>query len=45
MRASLDKVANVFFNLAGAETNDELQAIERDMAPILSRHSQRNLFE
>jgi peptidyl-dipeptidase Dcp len=35
---SLDKVANVFFNLARAETNDELQAIERDMASVLSRH-------
>jgi peptidyl-dipeptidase Dcp len=35
---SLDKVASVFFNLAGAATNDELQAIERDTAPILSRH-------
>jgi peptidyl-dipeptidase Dcp len=34
----LDKVAGVFFNLAGAATNDELQAIERDIAPILSRH-------
>jgi peptidyl-dipeptidase Dcp len=34
----LDKVASVFFNLAGAATNDELQAIERDIAPILSRH-------
>ena len=35
---SLDKVANVFFNLARAETNDELQAIERDMVSVLSRH-------
>src|SRR5208283_3214001 len=35
---SLDKVASVFFNLAGAATNDELQAIEREIAPILSRH-------
>ena len=34
----LDRVASVFFNLAGAATNNELQAIERDMAPILSRH-------
>ena len=29
---------SVFFNLAGAATNDELQAIEREIAPILSRH-------
>src|SRR5580704_15051292 len=35
---SLDKVAAVFFNLTGAATNDELQAVEREMAPILSRH-------
>ncbi|MDQ0395842.1 M3 family metallopeptidase [Labrys monachus] len=34
----LDRVASVFFNLAGSNTSDELQAIERDMAPILSRH-------
>src|SRR3954453_19465488 len=27
---SLDKAASVFFNLAGADTNDELQAIERE---------------
>src|SRR5690242_16007088 len=31
----LEKVASVFFNLAGAHTNDELQAIERHIAPIL----------
>ena len=35
---SLDKVASVFFNLAGAHTNDELQTIEREIAPILARH-------
>jgi len=35
---SLDKVSSVFFNLAGADTSDELQAIEREIAPILSRH-------
>jgi peptidyl-dipeptidase Dcp len=34
----LNRVANVFFNLAGASTNDEIQAIERDIAPILARH-------
>jgi peptidyl-dipeptidase Dcp len=34
----LDKVASVFFNLAGAHTNDELQAIERAIAPVLARH-------
>ena len=35
----LSRVASVFFGLAGADTNDALQAIERDVAPILSRHS------
>lgn len=35
---SLDRVARVFFNLTGAHTNDELQAIEREIAPILARH-------
>jgi peptidyl-dipeptidase Dcp len=35
---SLDKVASVFFNLTGAATNDELQAIERSIAPVLARH-------
>ncbi len=34
----LDRVAKVFFNLAGAATNDKLQAIEREIAPILARH-------
>src|SRR5271165_2283410 len=35
----LDRVAKVFFNLAGAETNDELEQIERDIAPVLARHN------
>ena len=35
----LDKVASTFFNLTGANTNDELQKIEREIAPRLSRHS------
>jgi peptidyl-dipeptidase Dcp len=35
---SLDRVGGVFFNLAGAATNDELQAIEREIAPVLARH-------
>ena len=37
--ASLDRVASVFFNLAGAHSNDALEAIERDIAPVLSRAS------
>jgi peptidyl-dipeptidase Dcp len=35
---NLEKVGRVFFNLVGAATNDELQAIERQIAPVLARH-------
>ncbi|CAA9325949.1 MAG: Dipeptidyl carboxypeptidase Dcp, partial [uncultured Microvirga sp.] len=35
---ALKRVSAVFFNLAGSHTNDALQAIEREMAPRLSRH-------
>jgi peptidyl-dipeptidase Dcp len=35
---ALTRVANVFFVLAGAHTNGALQAIERDIAPLLARH-------
>jgi peptidyl-dipeptidase Dcp len=34
----LSRVAAVFYNLAGADTNEALQAIEREMAPVMSRH-------
>jgi peptidyl-dipeptidase Dcp len=34
----LDRVGNVFFNLARAASNDELEAIEREIAPVLARH-------
>ena len=34
----LERVASVFFNLAGAHTSDEVQGIEREIAPILARH-------
>ena len=34
----LSKVSSVFFNLASADTNDEMQAIEREIAPRLARH-------
>ena len=36
--AKFDRVASVFYNLAGADTNDELQAIEREIAPVMARH-------
>ena len=35
----LDRVGNVFWNLTSADTNPELQSVERDIAPIMSRHS------
>ncbi len=34
----LERVAAVFFHLASADTNEALQAVERDIAPLLSRH-------
>ena len=36
--ALLTRVLRVFYNLTGAHTNPELQAIEREIAPILSKH-------
>ena len=36
---ALDKVSNVFFVLAGANTSDALEAVERDISPLLARHS------
>lgn len=35
---SLDRVSSVFFNLASSDATDELQVIERKIAPALSRH-------
>jgi peptidyl-dipeptidase Dcp len=35
---ALDRVSGVFYNLAGADTNEALQAIEREMAPVMARH-------
>jgi peptidyl-dipeptidase Dcp len=34
----LSRVLGVFYNLAGADTNDALQGLEREFAPVLSRH-------
>jgi len=36
---ALDQVASIFGLLSGADTNDALQAIEREMSPVLARHS------
>ena len=35
----LDRISNVFFVVAGAHTNDEIEALERDISPLLARHS------
>ena len=34
----LERVSRVFFNLTGADTNDELQRIEREVVPHLAAH-------
>jgi len=36
---ALDRVASVFFVLAGADTGDAIEAIERDVSPLLARHN------
>ncbi|HUI20034.1 MAG TPA: M3 family metallopeptidase [Methylocella sp.] len=36
--SDLTRVAAVFFNLTSADTNDALEAVEREMAPRLARH-------
>ncbi len=35
----LDRVSATFHHLCGADTNDALQATEREMAPLLARHA------
>jgi peptidyl-dipeptidase Dcp len=37
--ALLTRVSNVFFVLAGADTSDTLQEVERDISPLLARHN------
>ncbi len=41
---SLDRVAAVFFNLAGAHTNDALEALQRDLSPKLAAHSAETMM-
>lgn len=36
---ALERVAGVFFVLAGAETSDDIEAVERDISPLLARHN------
>ena len=35
----LDRVRAVFSNLCGADTNEKLQAIEKEMTPLLTKHA------
>ena len=37
----LDRAANVFFNLAATDTNPEIQALERALAPRFAKHGMR----
>ncbi len=34
----IERLSSVFFNLAGADTNDAIEAIERDAAPLFAAH-------
>lgn len=48
--ADLHRVADVFFNLTSAHTNEDLEAIQRDAAPLLAKHQSdvllnRRLFQ
>jgi peptidyl-dipeptidase Dcp len=36
---ALDRVSNLFWVLAGANTSDAIEAIEREVSPLLARHS------
>lgn len=38
---ALSRVASTFFNLTGAHTNPNIQAIEREMAPVLADHGSK----
>ena len=36
---ALDRLCGVFFNLASSDATEAIQAIQRDMAPVLAQHS------
>lgn len=42
---ALAQVAAVFFNLSGSDTNEEFEAIEREMTPLLARHDSAILLD
>lgn len=39
--AELSRVARVFYNLTGTESTDELQALQRELSPKLTRHNSK----
>ena len=41
---TLDKVANVFYNLLGSNTNDDFDALAVKMSPLLSAHNDKILL-
>ncbi len=41
----LSRISSIFFNLNSAETNDEIQKIAREVAPILTEHSNNILLD
>lgn len=41
---ALGRVSRVFFNVANTESNDELQALQREISPKLTRHSNEILM-
>ncbi|MEO5881471.1 MAG: peptidase M3, partial [Caldimonas sp.] len=36
-----DRISSLFYNLTSSETSPALQAVERDMAPLLAAHDSR----
>lgn len=36
--AMLSRISNIFFNMTGAHTNDTLEKISEEMAPVLAKH-------
>ena len=41
---ALDRVCAVFFNLAGADTNDAIEALQRDLSPRLAAHHSETMM-
>lgn len=36
---ALDQVTNIFYNISHAESNDEIMALQQEISPLLSEHS------